>query len=72
MAVMIALYSPDGSSNGTMPICMASLGSIAIFDMSIKGGVMVLFGVLFVCDSVGIFIMRVLGSSSVDGLVGGL
>ena len=30
MAVMIALYSPDGSSNGTMSIPRASSGPFAI------------------------------------------
>ena len=38
MAVMMPLFPPDGSSNGTMSICMASSGSIAILDMSIKMG----------------------------------
>ena len=49
MPVMIALYPLDGSSNDTMSICMASSGPIAICDVSMMGGVMVLFRVLFVC-----------------------
>ena len=48
IAVITALYPHDGSSNGTMSIWSASAGPIANCDISIKGGVMLLFGVLFV------------------------
>ena len=48
IAVLTALYPPDGSSNGTMSIWSASSGPIATFDISIRGGVMLLKCVLFV------------------------
>ena len=47
--MITAVYPPDGSSNGTISIWSASSGPIAIFDMPIRGGVMLVLGVFFVC-----------------------
>ena len=53
IAVIMAVYPPDGVSKGTISICRASSGPSAILLVSIIGGVIFCVVILFVCMQCG-------------------